>query len=109
MDWSDDARIEEEKHEMRMLFDAIDKIVVATSTRVYFCAAQIERVQHFVRSQMLRSLVARKDTALKRWTAMLRGITFDEFWGLRASGQAQYKTAFRAIDKDGSKRITVDN
>ena len=101
---------------MRMLFDAIDEDRSGHIDKEEFISAlhKSKRVQHFVHeSQMLRSLVARKDfdTAFRKMDRDAEGgITFDEFWRFceQEADKRNIKQLFRAIDKDGSKRITVD-
>jgi Ca2+-binding EF-hand superfamily protein len=113
-DYSSDE--DDEKEEMRQMFLAIDEDNSGHITKDEFIDAlhNNPRVKHFVNhSDTLRKLVARKnfDDAFRKMDSDNGGeVTFDEFWRFMQTeaDEKNIRRLFKAIDKDGSKRITKD-
>lgn len=117
MDMSlEDPGVEAQKDDLRLLFKAIDTDNSGHITKEEFMEAlrTSKKVKKFVNeSQILRVLVAREDfeTAFMKMDKDNGGeVTFEEFWQFceEESDKRNIKLLFQAIDKDGSKSITVD-
>ncbi len=112
----EDPSVIAEKNELRYLFKAIDVDNSGHISKEEFKEAlhTSKKVQRFVNeSQVLRVLVARDDfdTAfMKMDTDNSDEVTFEEFWQFcqEENDKRNIKALFQAIDKDGSKSITVD-
>ena len=117
MDMSlEDPGVEAEKDTLRLLFKAIDVDNSGHISKEEFKEAlhTSKKVQRFVNeSQVLRVLVARDEfdqAFMKMDTDNSNEVTFEEFWQFceAESDKRNIKELFKAIDKDGSKKITVD-
>lgn len=112
----EDPGVEAQKDDLRLLFKAIDTDNSGHITKEEFMEAlrTSKKVKKFVNeSQILRVLVAREDfeTAFMKMDKDNGGeVTFEEFWQFceEESDKRNIKLLFQAIDKDGSKSITVD-
>ena len=112
----EDPGVEAEKDTLRLLFKAIDVDNSGHISKEEFKEAlhTSKKVQRFVNeSQVLRVLVARDEfdqAFMKMDTDNSNEVTFEEFWQFceAESDKRNIKELFKAIDKDGSKKITVD-
>ena len=108
--------MEAQKDDLRLLFKAIDVDNSGHISKEEFKEAlhTSKKVKKFVNeSQILRVLIARDDfdqAFMKMDTDNSNELTFEEFWQFceQESDKRNIKMLFQAIDKDGSKSITVD-
>ena len=113
-DYSSDEDVE--KEELRRLFDTIDDDGSGHISKEEFIDAvhNNKNVKKFVsESHMLRKLVARKnfDDAFRKMDTDDGGeVTFVEFWKFmqQEADERNIRKLFKAIDKDGSKKITKE-